>query len=432
VIQEENELLTRTGPGTPCGELMRRYWQPAALSEELPPDGAPLPVTLFGEELVLFRDDLGRLGLLGLHCAHRGADLSYGRLEDGGLRCIYHGWLYDIHGKIIDMPGEVHGGASFRDSICHKAYPVEQRAGVIFAYMGPGEPPQLPNFGFFSVPENNVSATKLFHDCNYLQANEGNIDLLHVSFLHSSDKDRQPAVIAPEPGKLSGRGSAPISETVEADLTDVGLRVCKIRFLSPQKNYLRVLEFILPNACAAPARQEEGMGYLVNWHVPIDDKRHWKYMFLFNWEHPLDKEMIRRDRFNFGMTEDYRCVLNKKNRYLQDRESMKRTSYSGLGYNFQAQDLCITEGIGLIQDRTKEHLAPSDAPVVVSRKVLMNAIKTVLDGGDPPHMKVDPKLHRRRRIVSIYGTFPASVNWKEYCRELEFAHDEREESGQDR
>ena len=123
MTKEENDLLTQTGPGTPCGEALRRYWQPAALSEELPRGGSPLPVKLFSEELVLFRDDQGRLGLIDLHCAHRGADLSYGRLEDGGLRCVYHGWLYDIAGKIIDMPGEVEGGASFRDSICHKAYP---------------------------------------------------------------------------------------------------------------------------------------------------------------------------------------------------------------------------------------------------------------------------------------------------------------------
>ncbi len=152
MLPEENQLLTQTGPGKPCGELLRRYWQPAALSEELPPGGAPLPLTLLGEELVLFRDEQGRLGLIDGHCAHRGADLSYGRLEDGGLRCIYHGWLYDVNGKIIDMPGEADGGKSFRDSICHKAYPVEERGGVIFAYMGPGEPPLFPSYQFLNAP----------------------------------------------------------------------------------------------------------------------------------------------------------------------------------------------------------------------------------------------------------------------------------------
>jgi phenylpropionate dioxygenase-like ring-hydroxylating dioxygenase large terminal subunit len=412
MTQEENELLTRTGPGTPCGELMRRYWQPAALSQELPPGGPPLPVTLFGEELVLFRNELGRVGLLGLHCAHRGADLSYGRLEDGGLRCIYHGWLYDIHGKIIDMPGEVDGGANFRESICHKAYPIEERAGVIFAYMGPGKSPSFPNYGFFLVPESHVHATKLFHDCNYLYANEGNIDLLHTSFLHFGDQDRQPAVVPPTPGKVSGRGNAPGTETTAADLTDCGLRVCKLRRIAPDENYIRVLEFVMPNSCAAPARQESGMGYLVNWHVPINDVSHWKYMFLFKWDAPVDKNMVLRDRFTFEMTPDYKSTLNKSNRYGQDRASMQTKSYSGTGYNFQLHDLLITETAGAIQDRSREHLVASDAPLVISRKLLLNAVRDVQQGSEPPRMK-------SRNIVSIYGKIPSSADWKEYCRQKE-------------
>jgi phthalate 4,5-dioxygenase len=412
MTHEENELLTRTGPGTPCGELMRRYWQPAALSEEMPRGGPPLPVTLFGEELVLFRDDLGRLGLLDLHCAHRGADLSYGRLEDGGLRCIYHGWLYDIHGKIIDMPGEVDGGAGFRDSICHKAYPVEERGGVIFAYLGPGKPPIFPNYGFFSIPESYVHATKLFHDCNYLYANEGNIDLLHTSFLHFSNQDRQPAVAPSSPGKLSGKGNAPGAETTAADLTDCGLRVCKLRRIAPDENYIRVLEFVMPNSCAAPARQESGMGYLVNWHVPINDVSHWKYMFLFKWDAPLDKNIVLRDRFTFEMTPDYKSRLSKSNRYGQNRASMERESYSGTGYNFQLHDLLITETAGAIQDRSREHLVASDAPLVISRKLLLKAISDVQEGLEPPRMK-------SRNIVSIYGKISSSVDWKDYCRQKE-------------
>src|SRR5207302_2251786 len=131
--EAENELLTRTGPGTPCGEMMRRYWQPAALSAELPPGGPPLPVQVLGEELVLFRDERGRVGLLGLHCAHRGADLSYGRLEDGGLRCLYHGWLYDVAGRCLEQPGEP-AGSTFCERVRQPAYPTEERGGVIFAY----------------------------------------------------------------------------------------------------------------------------------------------------------------------------------------------------------------------------------------------------------------------------------------------------------
>ncbi|HZT06222.1 MAG TPA: Rieske 2Fe-2S domain-containing protein, partial [Chloroflexota bacterium] len=142
LTKEENDLLTQTGPGTPCGELMRRYWQPAALSEELPPGGAPVPVRLLGEDLVLFRDDAGHPGLLSLHCPHRGADLSYGRLEDGGIRCIYHGWLFDVSGRCLEQPGEP-AGSTFHERIRHTAYPCVEKNGIIFAYLGPGEPPLL-------------------------------------------------------------------------------------------------------------------------------------------------------------------------------------------------------------------------------------------------------------------------------------------------
>src|SRR3982750_1466467 len=138
LVEELNVLLTRTGRGTPCGELLRRYWQPAALSEELPAGGAPLPGRLLGEDLVLFRDEQGRPGLLGLHCPHRGADLSYARLEDGGLRCLYHGWLFDVSGQCLEQPGEP-AGSTFCQRVRHTAYPCLEAAGIIFAYLGPGE-----------------------------------------------------------------------------------------------------------------------------------------------------------------------------------------------------------------------------------------------------------------------------------------------------
>src|SRR3954465_952323 len=152
VSLRENELLTHVGPGTPGGELLRRYWQPAALTEELPPGGPPLPVQLLGEELVLFRDAVGRPGLLGVHCAHRGADLSCGRLEDGGIRCIYHGWLYDRNGRCLEQPGEP-VGSTFHERIRATAYPCEERVGLVMAYMGPGTPPILPDYEYLTAKE---------------------------------------------------------------------------------------------------------------------------------------------------------------------------------------------------------------------------------------------------------------------------------------
>jgi phenylpropionate dioxygenase-like ring-hydroxylating dioxygenase large terminal subunit len=169
LTREQNDLLTQTGRGTPCGELMRRYWQPLALVGELDNRAAPLPVRILGEDLVLFRDDRGQIGLLDLHCAHRGADLSYGRLEDGGLRCVYHGWLYDVSGRCLDQPGEP-AGSDFRKKVRQRAYPCQERSGIIFTYMGPGEPPLLPNYDFLSAPEERRVIVKLYQECNYLQA----------------------------------------------------------------------------------------------------------------------------------------------------------------------------------------------------------------------------------------------------------------------
>src|SRR4026207_1658847 len=174
ISADENQLLTQINPNTPCGELLRRYWQPVALSEELPIGGAPLKVKILGEELVLFRDDQGRLGLIGLHCAHRGTDLSYGRIEDGGLRCLYHGWLYDVCGRVIDQPGEPGGGAN-KGAIRHLAYPCQGAVGFVFTSMGPGEPPLLPNYEFLTATPEKRTVVKAFYECNYLQANEGNI-----------------------------------------------------------------------------------------------------------------------------------------------------------------------------------------------------------------------------------------------------------------
>src|SRR6266542_2179994 len=167
MIREQNELLTRVGPGTPGGELLRRYWTPAALSVELPPGGPPLAIRLLGEDLVLFRDESGQPGLLALHCSHRGADLSYGRLEDGGLRCLYHGWLYDAQGRCLEQPGEP-AGSTFHERIRHPAYPCHEVAGVIFVYLGPAEPPLLHNYELFRVPAYHRWIHTYYHECNYL------------------------------------------------------------------------------------------------------------------------------------------------------------------------------------------------------------------------------------------------------------------------
>lgn len=397
----EVDVLTQTDSGTPCGELMRRYWQPAALTEELPPGGAPVSVRLLGEDLVAFRDDQGRPGLLGLHCSHRGADLSYGRVEDGGLRCIYHGWLYDIHGKCLDQPGEP-GGGEHRGSIRHPAYPCVEKAGVVFAYLGPGQPPLLPNYEFLSVPPDHVYSTKLFNDSNYLQGNEGNIDPVHLSFLHRKINA----------GDLTERDLAP---KIEVEITDFGVRIYTLRKAEADKSYLRVSNFIYPNLSSFPGGVGRN-GYSVNWHVAIDDTHHWKYTFTFDRDKPLDKEVTRRGRSD--MTPDYKPLRNKSNRYLQDRESMTDKSYTGIGFVFQAHDLCVVEGAGAIEDRTKEHLTSSDMAIVAARKLLLKAIQDVKEGRDAPHVVRDSKKNKFSHIITRGDVIPNSTDFKKYVAQL--------------
>ena len=302
--KEENDLLTLTGPGTPCGDLMRRYWQPAALSEELS-SGAPLPVRLFGEDLALFRDDAGRPGLLGIHCSHRGADLSYGRIEDGGLRCIYHGWLYDVNGRCLEQPGEP-AGSTFHERIRHPAYPCQEVGGMIYTYMGPGEPPLLPPYEFVGVPESHRGNTKVFQDCNYLQGNEGNLDPTHLSFLHR--------LFTEDENSAQAYNARDVSPTIEAEETDYGLRIYCVRKAGPDKNYVRVTNYVIPNFSAVSGTAD---GYTVNWHVPIDDTHHWRYMIRFSRSAPVDRNNRWTGRSQ-EVTADYRMVRNRANRYLQD------------------------------------------------------------------------------------------------------------------
>ncbi len=424
LTKEENDLLTQTGPGTPCGELLRRYWQPAALSGELPPGGPPKPLKLLGEDLVLFRDEQGGAGLVEIHCPHRGADLSYGRLEDGGLRCLYHGWLFDIHGNCLDMPGESRAEQHGR-SVRLAAYPCKEAAGVIFAYLGPGEPPLLPAYEILTVPEEHRFVSKVFSECNYLQANEGNIDPVHLSFLHRMLDENlvragRPVRYTKVPGseaspdRLMGTDLTPL---LEVEVKDFGLRIYTLRQLGSDRAYLRVSNFVMPNLSAVPG-ETQGAGYLVNWHVPIDDMRHWKYMVVFSREAPLDKKKFG-ERYNAEITPGYRPLRNKANRYLQDREEMKSKTYIGLGSFFPAHDLYATESQGAIQDRTQEHLVSSDKAILAARKLLLKAIQDMQQGREPPHVVRHSKLNHFPHLVVISEVTSSAVDWREYTRRVE-------------
>jgi phthalate 4,5-dioxygenase len=416
IASDENNLLTQIGPGTPCGELMRRYWQPVALSEELPRDGAPLKVQILGEELVLFRDDQGRPGLLGLHCSHRGTDLSYGRVEDGGLRCIYHGWLYDICGRVLEQPGEPNGGAN-RGDIRHRAHPCQESGGVLFAYLGPGEAPLLPKYDFLTAPQERRTVTKVLHQCNYLQANEGNIDPVHLSFLHQYLQEAKPPlqrIVAGTNDTDNTLLKNDIAPTIEVEVTDYGLRIYTTRNAGSDKCYFRVTNFVMPNLSAFGG-STVGDGYSVHWHVPVDDTHHWKYLFMFSKTKPLTQEL--RDKNRAEVTPDYRLTRQGGNRYQQDRESMKTKSFTGIGFNFQAHDAFATESQGPVQDRTNEHLVSSDKAIVAARKLLLNAIRDVKEGRQPQHVVKDAKANHFPHLVVLSELVPATTDLKQFVRD---------------
>ncbi|HVO94878.1 MAG TPA: Rieske 2Fe-2S domain-containing protein [Terriglobales bacterium] len=403
LTQEENDLLTQTGPGTPAGALLRRYWQPVALAEELPPDASPLPVRVLSEDLVLFRDDQGQLGLIGLHCSHRRADLSYGRVENGGLRCLYHGWLFDRYGNCLEQPCEPEG-KKFCQKVRHPAYPCQEHAGIIFAYLGPGEPPLFPAYEPFIAPPDHVLVTKIYHECNYFQANEGNLDPSHVSFLHRQDNvpENLKRTVKGTDGKLPlALYAADLAPEIEADETDYGVRIFSIRHPAESRTFFRVTNFILPNMATIPGPMS-GDGYNLYWHVPIDDTHHWRYDIVFRRSAPMDEKDIQRNQEILDeLGAGYRPKRNKANRYLQDRESMKTWSFAGMGRIFNVQDTAVVEGSGAIVDRTQEFLGPCDRAIIVARRQVLRAIRDVQAGREAPNVVRNPTANHYPHLMVV-------------------------------
>ena len=389
---EENELLTRTGPGTPMGRLLRRYWIPALLSDEIPgPDCPPVQVRLLGEELVAFRDSRGRIGLLDEHCSHRGTSLFYGRNEACGLRCIYHGWKYDFEGKVLETPAEP-AGSNLGGKVRHKAYPCREVAGLIFAYMGPREKmPLLPEYPWTRLPTGHTFVTKALQECNYLQGLEGDCDSSHLSYLHSSNydlykrHDRAPALIAEE--------------------TEFGVRMVAIRKAGPDTDYVRITNFLMPLTGHVSAKSNR-----VHSWAPIDDAHSWKYSFTFGSNgKPVEEEEKRALTGDAGP--DYRKLRNLGNDYLQDRRLQKTGTYTGIE-GFLAQDSCVTESMGPVCDRTREHLGKSDVAIIAIRKRLLGAVLSLQDGMEPPCLITEPE-RVFRRCISTGAMLPSGTSWRQ-------------------
>ena len=405
--QEDNALLTRTHPGTAMGDLMRRYWMPALLSAEIPePDCPPVRVKMLGEDLVAFRDTQGLIGLIGEHCAHRGTSLFFGRNEECGLRCIYHGWKYDVDGNVLETPAEP-ADSDFRKRLHHTAYPTREAAGVIYAYLGPrNRRPLFPNYEWTQVPLERTYVTKCLLECNYLQGLEGECDSSHLSFLHRAfNRDgNQP---------LYQADAAPFYETED---TDFGVRLIATRNAPEKQQYLRISSFVMPVYGCVPAGRAAGEldGYEIHVYVPAGDTSCWRYDIGFRRGRAVREEEVHRRK---QINTDYTRIRNARNEYLQDRHVQKEQTFTGI-QDFLNHDACATESMGEIFDRSKEHLGVSDKAVIAVRKFLLSTVKELQSGKEPPHVVYDGKNNWFPHIDCFAYLLPQSVTWRQHFDHL--------------
>jgi phthalate 4,5-dioxygenase len=389
--RQENELLTRTGPGTPMGVLLRRYWIPALLSAQLPEaDGPPVRVKLMSESLVAFRRSDGTVGLVDERCPHRGASLFFGRNEDNGLRCVYHGWKFDVTGACTDMPSEP-AESSFRHKVRLTAYPCVERGGVVWTYMGPPElRPGFPELEWTAVPASHVFLTRHLQECNWFQALEGGFDTSHLAFLHRGDT----AFLNREEDK---GGITSLPSRYELLPTEFGCAAGAGRDSGRGETRWNVSLFLMPFhklISRVPATAPIG-GHV--W-VPVDDESCMIYSIEYQPDRPLQDKEIERSRkwlYIHGETlpGSDRSALNKDNDYGIDRRMQKTANYTGIT-GFGMQDCGIQESMGTIADRTREHLGTSDLQIVKLRRFMLKALKDLESGDALPGL--DPRVFRVR------------------------------------
>jgi phthalate 4,5-dioxygenase len=385
LTKEDNELICRTGPGTPMGELFRRFWLPAVQTEEIPEtDSEPLRIRMLSEDLIAFRDTSGKVGIVDVNCAHRGASLFFGRNEEHGLRCVYHGWKYDVDGNCIDMPNEPEE-SNFKNKIHLKAYPTVERSGVIWVYMGPpdkmGAPPDLE---WARVTEDHVVVTKYISECNYLQAMEGNMDSSHISFLHGG---RPPAL--ENQGAQNARGNTSYSRQDRAPRytvvkKDYGLMLGARRNAGDDGYYWRISQFMLP--VFDMIGHDPGVAMSGHAAVPVDDEH--VMLWAVRWEG--DRPMTPEEREMWGgenarvpvIPGSHRPQANKNNDYMIDRELQRTSSYTGIP-PIGPQDLAVTESMGPIYKRWQEHLGTTDLAIIRARQELLKAVRDLQNGVEP-------------------------------------------------
>ncbi len=407
--REENELVTRVSAGTPMGNTLRRYWMPALLSREIPePDCPPVRVRLLGEDLIAFRDSEGRIGLLDELCPHRRASLYFGRNEECGLRCVYHGWKFDVAGACVDMMNEP-DEYDFKHKVRMTAYPTCEMGGVVWAYLGPAEKmPPLPKFAWTQAPESHRHVTKVIQDCNWLQGLEGGIDTSHAPIMHRliSETSTRGGF---KPSNPFVRGKAP---KLVVDITDYGYQYAGIRPLGEDEMHIRTYQFILPFHQIRPSKSESGLQLDAGhcW-VPIDDVT----TMVFNWSYCPDGPLSEEDRLerslgNGPMHVDpvtFRSKANHANNYMLDRLVQRTESYTGID-GINVQDRAIQESMGKIVDRSKEHLGPADKAIIQARKLLREAVRTAEAGGAPAGTSASYYPLRAHEAV-----LPRAADWRQ-------------------
>lgn len=407
---EDNERLTRTGPGTPMGAVFRRYWIPALLSSELLPDGAPVRLRLLGEDLVAFRDTAGQAGFVDAFCPHRRAPLFFGRNEAGGLRCAYHGWKFSRSGECLEVPSEP-SESSYRSKVRIKSFPAFEAGGMVWAYMGAPEfRPAPPDYELFRAPPTHRFVSRTVQDCNYLQALEGGLDSSHATILHN-------VTIGDLAWLEDYERTTP---KLNVELTGYGFQYSGIRKVNG-RFWVRVYQYVMPatqlRGRIAPVRGETAPPRvpLISGHfwIPNDDVT--TTVFNFSWsadpDIPLDEDFARASEADYGrapgdLLPDFRLRKNLFNDFMIDRELQRTKSFTGItGIN--TQDVAIQEGMGPIVDRSKEHLGSTDRAIVTLRRLLLDATRTAAAGGSP--RGTNPETYRRVRAVDHFAATEADI-----------------------
>jgi phenylpropionate dioxygenase-like ring-hydroxylating dioxygenase large terminal subunit len=378
-------------------------------------------VRLLGEDLVLFKEKR-RYGLLERHCPHRGADLAYGRLEDGGLRCSFHGWLFDTTGKCLATPAEPEG-SRLCEHIRQRAYPVAERSGILFACLGAGEPPAFPHFDCFVAPDEYTFAFKGYWDCNWLQALEVGIDPAHASWLHKYFEDEDPAKSYGRQFRATPAGAeVPMSKVlreldrpeIRVERTAYGMRLQTLRKIDDLKTHLRVTNVLFPQAFVIPMSPEMTIS---QWHVPVDDYGCYWYSIFTSFGAPVDKDTMRSQRLKTYPAPEYKPIFGRSNGWGFDAEEQRKHTFTGMGFDINIHDQFACESQGRIQDRTKENLGTTDKGIVLYRRLLLDAIRRNQAGEKPP-MVLDPgaaaELTGPPAVDGIGPTDRLEQYWKDF------------------